>query len=272
MARTLVNDNAPLGMQHLLHSRMHSSHSAPTASNHATAADSSHAAAAPSSCGDARVREVAWRSMKSTTLFVVTAPAFHTQWEQWLLPSLMSFWPRNALKVLVALEEQAEGSLTFARRIEGAFPWPDIYWAPDVPTSIYHGSGHILQQLLMFRADRAVNDTFIAFMDTDAVVTTTVHPEALFENGTRPIVRGTRGKPLNQEWWARAAAATEWAIGEREVGCFMTFFPVIIRTRHLAEMREFLERRHRMPFDEVFAREAIAGLELSVGMRTGLRD
>eukprot|EP00966_Prymnesium_polylepis_P214707 4972113-Prymnesium_polylepis.1 len=133
------------------------------------------------------------------------------------------------------------------------FPWPHIYWAPTVPADVYHSSGHILQQLIMFYADRATNETFTAFIDTDAVVMTTVHPEALFEDGSRPIVRGMRGKPITS-WWYGPPTQTEWAIGRPEVGCFMTFFPVIIRTAHFAEMRKSMEERHHMPFDRIFAK------------------
>jgi len=46
--------------------------------------------------------------MQSTVLFLVaTAQSVQQhQYNQWLLPSLASFWPRNALRMIVALDPQ----------------------------------------------------------------------------------------------------------------------------------------------------------------------
>merc|ERR1712228_1122986 len=58
------------------------------------------------------------------------------------------------------------------------------------------------------------------------------------------MVRGNKGwDQTDESFWKHVGLNTEKVLGKKEVGIFMTYFPVVIHTRHLAEMREFIKNR-----------------------------
>ena len=73
--------------------------------------------------------------------------------------------------------------------------------------------------------------------------------EDIFEDG-KPVINGKDGVAI--ENWADASEATFAALGILEPMICMSYFPVVIKTKHMAELRAFIERRFQMPFYEVF--------------------
>lgn len=91
------------------------------------------------------------------------------------------------------------------------------------------------------------------------MLTTYVDREDLFEDG-KPVVNGRYGDlTANQNggrpgdvWWATVPHSTHSILGILESMRCMSYFPVIVRTQHIREMREYMEQRHGKPFDALF--------------------
>ena len=75
-------------------------------------------------------------------------------------------------------------------------------------------------------------------------------PELLFDGG-KPIVIGVYGKVVHS-FYNRIAQATAKLFKLKEVIRCMSYFPVVMKVEHLVELREYLEKLHNIPFDELF--------------------
>ena len=115
--------------------------------------------------------------------------------------------------------------------------------------SPFYRFGYDRQQLLMFWADNFTTSEYVAFSDTDTLFITYVDKEDLFENG-KPVVISQFGNHNHFDW----AAGTKRALKVDEILRCMTYFPVIIKTSHLKEMREHIENVHgnNKTFNQIF--------------------
>jgi hypothetical protein len=113
--------------------------------------------------------------------------------------------------------------------------------------------GHDRQQLRMFQADMYTDSPYVGFVDTDAVFTTPVVEENLFEDG-KPIIIGRIGKYDGDpgKFWSKAPQATEWAFGTKEIMRCMDYFPVVVKREHIEEMRSWLSQKHGKSFVKFF--------------------
>jgi len=126
----------------------------------------------------------------------------------------------------------------------------DIYISLNEPSSFY-SKGYDRQQLLMFWADNYTSAEYVGFVDTDCLFITYVDISDLFEDGL-PVINGRIGYN-NRKPWSQVPGATYAITGHEEPMRCMSYFPVIIKTKHLKEIREFIsEHNGRRPFNEVF--------------------
>lgn len=160
------------------------------------------------------------------------------------LASFKYFWflPVNITVVLDDTPEDRE----FSKQIAVIFPFPKICFSRKIDPKFYRGRGWLLQQLSMFYADECVDYKYVGFIDTDTFFTTPVTPELLF-NGTKPIVIGTFGNTF-----VPMQRGTRLALGMEEVFKCMTYFPVIMKLKHLVEMRAFITKLHKTDFLSAF--------------------
>eukprot|EP00112_Aurelia_sp_Birch-Aquarium-sp1_P013758 Seg2934.4 transcript_id=Seg2934.4/GoldUCD/mRNA.D3Y31 product="hypothetical protein" protein_id=Seg2934.4/GoldUCD/D3Y31 len=100
----------------------------------------------------------------------------------------------------------------------------------------------------MLHPDKCTSVPYVGFVDTDTFFTTVVTPSLLFENG-KPVIVGVIGEPNYFTCWA---FTTEKFLGRKEVVQCMTYFPVIIKTEHLKEMREVLSKEQNKTFEEIY--------------------
>lgn len=103
----------------------------------------------------------------------------------------------------------------------------------------------------MFWGDNFTNSEFIGFVDSDCAFITYVDREDLFENG-KPVVNGRSGfnNPLSiSSGWMKGDAK---ALGILEPFKCMSYFPVIVYTHHLKEIRDYFEQKYNMSFNDVF--------------------
>jgi len=166
------------------------------------------------------------------------------------------FWP--SAKILMLMDEEkvedhtvADGLLSenAMRRLTTKARSFRVAFNEDTPGMW----GHDRQQLRMFQADMYTDSEYIGFVDTDAVFTTPVVEESLFENG-KPIIIGRIGKYDGDpgKFWSLAPQATEWAFGTKEIMRCMDYFPVVVKREHIQEMRTWISQKHGKPFVKFF--------------------
>lgn len=104
----------------------------------------------------------------------------------------------------------------------------------------------------MFEADTITTSKYVAFVDTDALLHSYADVNDMFEDG-KPIIHGKiqyfgGGKTIKRDW----AASTYHFLDEEEPMICMSYFPIIFKTSDLKDLREFIERRWNMSFNEFF--------------------
>ena len=185
------------------------------------------------------------------------------QFEEMLLRSLRLFWPAEAVRLLIVLDDESEADHEWGPELTrdlSSYGFASIRIAYEPPSDVYayHGrDGHNRQQRSMFWADNFTSADYVGFLDTDTLFTTRVHPGDLFECG-RPVVHGLMGKP-QADFWAAAGNATAAAFGRPQVMRGMQYFPVIMQPKHLKLMRDHItENLVTENFDEAF-RHIVSG-------------
>lgn len=184
------------------------------------------------------------------------------EWREIFLRTFLLFWPIEdaKTKLLVLVDEEHRGSegvkaitneLTTINRMKDL--WRIGYNNPN--STYFLGDGSIRQQYLMFYADNFTTSEFVGFVDTDAFFLTYVDREDLFENG-KPVINGKIGNPhkrFNKDpLWHMMTNTTYDVLGLEEPMKCMAYFPVIIKTKHLRLLREYLEKKYGKPFYDVF--------------------
>ena len=191
-------------------------------------------------------------AFKNLELMVVTNYKFKNWWNQALKRTLELFWPAKDLKLVVITEKPENNEKSASDFIKSIkeLKYARTVFENYMPDDVYHNSGHSKQQLIMFEADKYTKSKFIGFVDTDSVFVVPVIPSAIFKNG-KPVVKGIRGRPISS-WWNSVPWNTEKVLGFPEIGCFMTYFPVVVESVHLKELRNYLEKLHGKKFHELF--------------------
>lgn len=184
------------------------------------------------------------------------------EWREIFLRTFLLFWPievaKTKLMILVDEEKRKEPGvaeitnyLASIPRLKGLTRIDYNYVQPE----IYGSIGAIRQQYLMFYADNYTQSEFVGFCDTDSFFLTHIDREDLFENG-KPVVNGKSGNPhkrFNKDpLWHDITHTTFELLGVKEPMKCMAYFPVIVKTIHMRQLREYLEKKFKMPFQDVF--------------------
>ncbi len=189
-------------------------------------------------------------------LFVPIAHSHLREFQHQLIQSLLFFWPLKFLKMLVILDDEIRTNRieNYLRRNTNDFKSFDIKY--NKPTSFYGASGHDRQQLIMFWADNFTDSDYVGFVDTDTFFLTAVYKSDLFEDG-KPVIIAFH-TTLYQQWWGEVSKTTEETLGEEEEIRCMSHFPVIVKTEHLVGLRQFVQQKHNMSFNEYFSSSIVA--------------
>lgn len=175
------------------------------------------------------------------------------------LRSFLLFWPteRSNTSLNIVIDEEAfhhpankllhQHMRTVQSRIPGGWK---VTATPPKP--YYNDSGYDRQQYEMFYADLHTDAEYVGFIDDDGVLLTYVDREDLFEDG-KPVVNGKAGYDtyLGGIYDQRVKGDFRFTHIKEPMSC-MSYFPVIIKTSHFRDMRDFISSQHNMSFDELF--------------------
>jgi hypothetical protein len=189
------------------------------------------------------------------------------EWKELFLRTFLLHWPIEVskTKLLIVLDEEQRDSTEVkdAKHYITQFPKlaPQTRFAFNNPNpDDYNNQGHNRQQLLMFYADNFTSSEFVGFVDTDTFFVTYVDREDLFEDD-KPVVNGKIGNPHKKgnldPLWQDITATTFDLLGMLEPMKCMAYFPVIVRTNHLMELRKYLEDRYQLPFIEIYRKHIV---------------
>ena len=105
-------------------------------------------------------------------------------------------------------------------------------------TTLY-GPGWFIQQLIMLWADNFTDSEYIGFADSDTMFTSAISPYDLFDNHGRPrvVVQAAGGNKKQDKVYNQASLH---AFKRPPRLYSMTYFPVIVKREHFAELREHL--------------------------------
>eukprot|EP00112_Aurelia_sp_Birch-Aquarium-sp1_P020382 Seg5237.2 transcript_id=Seg5237.2/GoldUCD/mRNA.D3Y31 product="hypothetical protein" protein_id=Seg5237.2/GoldUCD/D3Y31 len=191
-----------------------------------------------------------WESTPEFILYVrlTSGRRWEREYKDVLVRSMKLFFPAERANLLVVLDGEKEQDHRLGDRLQKEWPYPQIcYMDPGTP-AVYHNIGKSRMYWDMLHADKCTNVPYVGFVDTDTFVTTFVTPSLLFENG-KPVIVGVIGEPIYLRCWV---STTERFLGRKEVVQCMTYFPVIMKTEHLKEMREVLAKEKNKTFEEIY--------------------
>ncbi len=162
-----------------------------------------------------------------------------------LVPSMKYFW-FLPVDLTVVLDDTPQDK-KFGAEVAAKYPYPKICFEKKFNPKYYHSKGHSFTQLSNFYADNCFNKTYVGFIDSDTFFVTPVVPELLF-NGKKPHMNCVYGLSYMPNW----KKGTKKALKKKEVFKFMSYFPVIIKMKHIIEMRQYMAKLHKKPFLDVF--------------------
>ena len=161
------------------------------------------------------------------------------------LRSAVLFWSPKLGPISVILNEESEADHRYADRLrrlehELGFQFNFMYEPFPNDTTILiskRGQGYARQLWSSFFMDLYINESIVAWTDADAMFTTPVTPDNIF-NGQRlrvvtyTIWRGVRG------WgWDKS---TELALGKKLVSNFMSYFPIYMWRDTITNCRNYI--------------------------------
>ena len=176
------------------------------------------------------------------------------------LTSYLTFFPisvANASVVFVVDEEVKDSKefLNFKNVLNGYLQSVRLPVEPRIriefnTNSSYYRSGYDRQQLIKLFSDNFTASEYVGIVDSDCTFMTYVDREDLFEGG-KPVVNGRIGwygytvpkgrNHYNPNFlWPGATLALT---GHKEPIRCMSYFPIIFKTAHVREFREFVSRR-----------------------------
>ncbi len=191
-------------------------------------------------------------------LFVTLANNFHGEFQHRLLRSLLFFWPLKLLNMVAVLDEESKSETLNEALKQETKDFHSFSIKFNKPTNYYGKRGHNRQQLIMFWADNFTKAELVGFVDTDTFFISPVYQEDLFKD-EKPIIIAQHWT-LHQSWWGEVAKTTEAVLGEVEVLRCMSVFPVMIKTKHLVELRHFLEQKYNTSFNEYYRSSIVSRL------------
>ena len=188
------------------------------------------------------------------------------EWLDIFTTSLQLFWPIKDSKVVLNLvvDEGTENSTLFDKHIGNVIrDKRRLHGDSFVPTKIViarnevgiYETGHDKQQYIMFYADNYTTSEYVGFIDTDTIIHSFVDREDIFEEGL-PVVHGRLsqykkvGRDKIKRLWAES---TYRFLGVEEPMMCMAYFPVVIKTAHLKDLRIFVEQKWKKSFPHAFA-------------------
>ncbi len=102
----------------------------------------------------------------------------------------------------------------------------------------------------MFWADNFTEAEHIGFVDTDTLFVAPVDRKDLFE-GDKPVIIGLYGFD-DDPWWSQVPQSTANILRQNEVLRCMSYFPMIIKAKHLRALREFILKTHGKNMNDFF--------------------
>ena len=173
------------------------------------------------------------------------------------LRSFKLFWPEHSntsIRVLFDAEKNASSQVADFRRLVTEKHAPVDYGLIE-QSPWYNDNSFYRQQYAMFWGDNYTSPDveYVGFADSDTAFSAYVDRDDLFDNeGRKPVINARWGAETHAPW--RNVPMTTYGItGKEEPMRCMSYFPVIIKRAHLAEIREHI-RRHlgKSTFDEAF--------------------
>ncbi|KAL3856472.1 hypothetical protein ACJMK2_011226 [Sinanodonta woodiana] len=183
-------------------------------------------------------------------LYLRMSSKFLDKYDNILLPSLKYFWPGN-VSIVVVLDEESAEDKDLGKTLPLRYPYPRVEFQKPIHRSIYHSRGHERMQRDFFYPEDKIKKQYVGFIDTDTVFVTRVIPELLFEEG-KPVIIGNYGKYFRPLFRKEESLGTVKMLQLKEIMRCMAYFPVIMKVSHIVELRKYVEKVHKKPFDEVF--------------------
>ena len=167
------------------------------------------------------------------------------------LRTLKFFWHNESgpFNLIIVLDDEKEEDHIFGEKIKHEFPYPKVYYEVDEK-----GYGAVVKernQWSMHWADNYTTNEYVGFVDTDSMFNTLLNEDMLFD-GDKPHVIGHFGASLDS-WSGLHKASTYEFLKVRQVFKAMNYFPVVIKVKHLSELRRYIENIHGIPFNDVFS-------------------
>ena len=171
-----------------------------------------------------------------------------------LIRTMKIFVPQERAKLLIVLDDERQADHQLGERLKQEWPHPKICYRPPGDRMIYSRNGKSRMFWDMMHPDKCTNVPYVGFIDTDTFFSTLLTPNLLFEDG-KPIIIAKIGKPPYPCW----EDATEKFLGKKEVMQCMSTFPVMIKTEHMKEMRQVLEKEQGRNFGTIFRNSTEGG-------------
>lgn len=181
------------------------------------------------------------------------------EWRSILLPSLQLFWP--SVRLVAVLDEESASDQQAARTlpVDVMHEFPPLcvrtaFSADYTPEEKgRHWWGFYRQQLDMLHADQIVSAKYVGFVDTDSLFVAPVESHGVFTGDGRPVIQGSvaRGnyeEDLKKDIWQQTTVVAYLVLKKPIVMNCMGYFPVVFATKYIRELREYVERLHKMPF------------------------
>lgn len=200
------------------------------------------------------------------------------EWEAVFLQTFFFFWPikQSQTKILFMLDLEEVGAdpeIVGRGKYSPDYKLPYIsfknklaYYSKKFNTDLfiatnnvprrYWKRGHTRPMLVSFYADQHITSDFVGFVDTDCQFITYIDRSDLLSHDNKPIIRGRTGK---NHWAHLYEPSSTWLLGgalKSPSLRFMNYFPVLFKTSHVKEIREYIEQQHNTSFNQVYIRYA----------------
>ena len=203
----------------------------------------------PSRRVDKTVEFSPWYGVPDFVLYLrlTAGKRWEDEFKDVLIRTMRIFFPKDQAKLVVVLDDEKQEDHDFGERMKREWPFPDICYMKPGDKRVYHEWGKARMFWDMMYPDNCTNATYVGYVDTDTFFSTFVTPQLLFEDN-KPIIVAKIGHAPYSCW----EDTTENFLGKKEVMQCMSTFPVMMKTEHMSEMREFLSKQKGKSFDEIF--------------------
>ena len=197
-----------------------------------------------------------------------TAQACVHTYERDLRPSLLAFFPWRAVPFFVVLDhdDPENEAARLPERFSARAPFAQVRFSwteAGTDAAVWGHRGHERQQYTQYFADYYTDAELVGFVDSDTLFITPVTRGDLFDERLRPRIIGQVGRPADDVYWDAVPAITQGMLKLESVCRGMAYFPVLLRTAHLAALRAHIARVHGRPFAEVFREHCAARRQCS---------